>query len=139
MQFADATKLNGVVITSSPSPMPSARIAMCKPAVPLLQAMPYRRPASAAMPSSKALANGPRASESLASTCSTSSRSRGPIEGWARGIGRTAVCAMTSFPDDGRVDGSVLDADPLAELQQQVVPVPDRPELEGLPDRNPPI
>ena len=40
MLLVDAMKLKGVVMTSSPSPMASARRAMWRPAVPLLQATP---------------------------------------------------------------------------------------------------
>ena len=41
---------------------------MCRPAVPLEQAMPWRRPARAARPASNRGANGPRASTSLRRT-----------------------------------------------------------------------
>ena len=87
MQFADATKLNGVVMTSSPSAIPSARTTMWRPAVPLEQAIPSRRPASAATRASNRSVNGPIARDVLASTSLTSSISRGPMSGRASGIG----------------------------------------------------
>ena len=43
-QLADATKLKGVVITSSPRPMPSAFTARWSAAVPLLVAVAKRAP-----------------------------------------------------------------------------------------------
>ena len=43
-QFALARKVIGLVITSSPSFMPSANIAMCKPDVALLTATQYFAP-----------------------------------------------------------------------------------------------
>src|SRR5215218_8833890 len=49
MQLAEATKLNGVVTTSSPASTPAARIARWRPAVPLDTAEPRseREPARA--------------------------------------------------------------------------------------------
>src|SRR3989344_1505295 len=41
IQLADATKENGVVITSSPRPMPAATMARCRPAVPLETVQAY--------------------------------------------------------------------------------------------------
>src|SRR5919201_1854585 len=42
--LAEATKLNGLVTTSSPSPTPTARSARCNPAVPLETALAQRAP-----------------------------------------------------------------------------------------------
>ena len=39
MQLAEATKLNGVVMTSSPAPISAAQMHRCNPAVPLETAM----------------------------------------------------------------------------------------------------
>ena len=39
MQLVEATKLNGVVMTSSCGPMPNARMQRCNALVPLLTAM----------------------------------------------------------------------------------------------------
>ena len=66
---------------------------MCRPAVPLLQETPNRRPASAATASSNAAANGPRASTPLRGP-PTSSRSRSPIDGPARGTWRVPVSVI---------------------------------------------
>ena len=44
MQFALAAKVSGVVITSSPGPIPAARQAQCNAAVPLLTATAYLAP-----------------------------------------------------------------------------------------------
>jgi hypothetical protein len=43
-QLLEATKLKGVVTTSSPRPMPAATTARCRPAVPELTATAWRVP-----------------------------------------------------------------------------------------------
>ena len=110
-QLLLATKLKGVVITSSPGPMPRARTARCSPAVPLLTAMPWRRPASAATRSSNSAVNGPMASVPLVSTWLTSSCSSAPMFGCASGtlvvevgpvevgIGRAILPAVRALTD----------------------------------------
>ena len=104
-QLADATKLKGVVMTSSPSPIPSARTHRWSPAVPLEQATPSRRPAAAATPASNRCVYGPMASTSLRRTRETSSSSREPMSGLARGMlrpkGLMSVVAPSSEADTG--------------------------------------
>ena len=84
--MAEATKLNGVVMTSSPSPIPSAATHMWSPAVPLEHEIPW-----AASGERGDLGLEPRGvrteGEDVAGEdVSTSSCSRGPIDGLASGI-----------------------------------------------------
>src|ERR1700686_2964437 len=104
-QLADATKLNGVVITSSPSPIPAALMHRCRALVPELTATAKRVPAASAMAASKAANDGPRLSVGPLRTARTRSRSSAEISGDDRGIvaaerERARVAADTPFPSD---------------------------------------
>ena len=88
MQFADATKLVGVVITSSPLSMPAIRTARCRPAVPLETAVACAVPVNAAKSRSKRRRNGPSPSVPERRASSTSSSSRTPTSGAERPITR---------------------------------------------------
>ena len=85
-QFADATKLSGVVTTSSPALQPSARTARCSAAVPLDTATASSLPTQDAKSRSKRSSIGPKDSRPERSTSCTSSSSRGPTSGRASGI-----------------------------------------------------
>src|SRR6266545_104479 len=88
MQFAEATKLNGVVMTSSPSAMPEPLIARWRPAVPLLHATPKRRPAIADASASNSSTHGPIDSTPLRRTPTTASTSSSEMLGLAKGMAR---------------------------------------------------
>ena len=57
---AVAKKVNGLVITSSPGPMPKARSASTRASVPLATATAWRTPTQSAASASKARTLGPR-------------------------------------------------------------------------------
>ena len=59
IEFPLAMNVNGVVITSSPSPMPHASNAVCKAAVPEFTAIPYSAPTHSANFSSNSATFGP--------------------------------------------------------------------------------
>src|SRR3954463_15028612 len=88
MEFAVATKLSGLVMTSSPSLQPIALTPRWSAAVPLETATAYPPPP---IHSPKSCSNcssfGPRESEPERTTSSSSSSSRGPSSGRASGIG----------------------------------------------------
>ena len=86
-QLAEATKLNGLVITSSPGPQPSARTPRCRAAVPEETATASSTPSQAAKSRSKRSSTGPSDSRPERRTSSTSSSSRAPRSGLASGIG----------------------------------------------------
>jgi hypothetical protein len=78
-QLADAMKLNGVVMTSSPSPIPSARTIRCRADVPLLTATPCATPATAANPASNSGKRGPKLRCELLRTPRTADSSEASI------------------------------------------------------------
>src|SRR5690606_21104342 len=87
MQLALATKLKGVVITSSPGFTPAASSARCKPLVPELTPIPCRLPAKVVQERSKASTFGPIESVEECRTSLTASISTLVISGWERGMG----------------------------------------------------
>ena len=95
MQFADATKLVGEVITSSPGPTPASSAARCRPAVPLETAVAWRVPTNDAKSLSKRRRNGPSPSVPERRASSTSSSSRAPTSGAESPITRVGA-ALTS-------------------------------------------
>ena len=86
-QLAEATKLNGLVTTSSPAFQPRLRTARCRAAVPLDTAAAPRAPSQAANSRSKRSSIGPRDRRPERSTPTISSSSRVPTSGRASGIG----------------------------------------------------
>ena len=78
--------VNGVVITSSPGPMPFANMAKCPEVVPLFVAIAYFTPHILANSSSNLATSGPWAIIPDCMTLSTASLSSGPIWGFAIGI-----------------------------------------------------
>ena len=60
MASAVAKKVKGVVITSSPGPIPRARRDITRASVPELQPTAWRAPSQLAASSSKARTSGPR-------------------------------------------------------------------------------
>src|SRR5215210_1494279 len=85
-QFEEATKLSGVVTTSSPSPQPRARTPRWRAAVPLETATAKPSPSQVAKPCSNCSSFGPRESEPERTTSRSSCSSRGPRSGCASGI-----------------------------------------------------
>ena len=71
MQFADAAKVIGVVITLSPSLTPKANAHKCKAAVPLATATEYFAPIYFENASSKFLICGPWVKKSDFKVCTT--------------------------------------------------------------------
>ena len=82
-----ATKVIGVVITSSPGPIPLASSARCRADVPELTATAKRVPHSAANSASKASTSGPSTNAPLRITRATAASSSGA---------RAACCARRS-------------------------------------------
>src|ERR1700688_594352 len=78
MEPAVAMKLKGVVMTSSPSPMPAAKSDKIRASVPEAQPMANLEPSLAATSSSRSFTSGPRMkywdSKTWATACMTSSR-----------------------------------------------------------------
>ena len=74
-QLAEARKLFGEVHTREPGPMPSARQAMCRPAVALLTATACATPCSAAKLASKRGTSAPCVRNSERSTAVTAAMS----------------------------------------------------------------
>ena len=93
MQFAEATKLNGLVITSSPGPHPRRRTPRCSAVVPEETATASSTPTAAAKSLSKRAAIGPRLRRPDPMTSAISSSSRSPTSGRASGIGPESVTA----------------------------------------------
>ena len=85
-QLAEATKLKGLVRTSSPAPHPCSRTPRCSAAVPLETATASSTPSQAANSRSKRSPIGPSESRPERSTSTTSSSSRAPSSGLASGI-----------------------------------------------------
>ena len=73
MTFTDAAKVIGVVMTSSPAPMPSVTRAVCSPAVQELSASAPGAPRYAANSVSNRLVLGPVVIQSERSVSTTSS------------------------------------------------------------------
>src|SRR2546428_7676691 len=79
--------VNVGTITSSPGDNPSAAIATCRAAVPLLTATPRRRPQYAAQPCSKRSTNSPAEEiQPLLTHSVTYSSSRTPSDGSLTGL-----------------------------------------------------
>ena len=79
-QDAVATKVIGVVTTSSPGPTPRAAYAMCSAAVPDVQLTARCPPASSDTAFSNAVTAGPVVSQSPRSTAVTASMSASEID-----------------------------------------------------------
>src|SRR5450432_4022036 len=86
MQLVEATNENGVVITSSPGPIPAAIIAQCNPVVPDETPMPNRRPDNSAHAFSNSTILGPIESVEVCITSTTASISNCVISGEDKGI-----------------------------------------------------
>src|SRR5690349_22306162 len=86
MQFAEATKLNGEVITSSPAPTPRAIRHKCKAAVPLLTPTAKREPTDAATADSNSSSFGPQLRRPERKTAATASMSASEMSGFASEI-----------------------------------------------------
>src|SRR5271157_547205 len=86
MLFAVAIKVNGVVMTSSPFPMPFANNATCRAAVPELTAIAWSTPMYFLNESSNSFTFGPSAITPDFMTPMTPSISSWPIRGFAIGI-----------------------------------------------------
>src|SRR2546425_10422492 len=84
--LAEATKVKGDEISSSPSLRPCASIVRCRAAVPELTATAWATPHHAANSDSNFSTSGPCASCPLSRTASTARRSSSPISGAATGI-----------------------------------------------------
>src|SRR5579859_3675262 len=84
-QLAEATKLNGDVITSSPSPSSAALTHRCRPLVPLLTAIANRLPVTAQTACSNSGSLGPRLKVDPERTSSTAERSSAVISGLDKG------------------------------------------------------
>jgi len=82
----NATKLNGEVMTSSPSSTPAARTDRCSPAVPLEHADTCSTPTNPASAFSKSRRTGPSDSRPERITSSTSASSSGPSDGRESGM-----------------------------------------------------
>ena len=85
-QFAEAANESVDVITSSPGSIPAIRQSRWSPAVPLETAAAYGAPTRSATRRSNSSIVGPSDSRPERRTSSTSSSSRSPIHGFARGI-----------------------------------------------------
>src|SRR5918995_3761751 len=120
--LAVATKVKGLVITSSPSPQPSARTPRWSAAVPLETATASSTPSRAAKLRSNFSTFGPSETRPELSASSTSSRSRSPRSGCASGIGsltggrsvRAGLEGVLERIDQrlpGRLDDVLRDAD----------------------------
>src|SRR5215218_1695688 len=109
MQLAEATKLNGEVITSSPASTPAARIARWRPAVPLDTAETCAAPTKSASAPSKRPSVGPSDSRPERITSSTSASSSGPIAGRDSGM-RSVMRARAARmrPASARAVGSAV-------------------------------
>jgi hypothetical protein len=81
MDVAEDMKVNGVVITSSPEPIPNADKHMNKPLVPFATATARFRPIYAEKASSKAGNLGPNERSGLRNTAQTASISLSVISG----------------------------------------------------------
>jgi hypothetical protein len=86
MQLADATKLKGVVITSSPASIPAAMTHKCKAVVPLDTATAWRTPTNAATRLSNSSILGPILRCGVCNTATTASISFWLISGADIGI-----------------------------------------------------
>src|ERR1700709_1703063 len=93
MELAEATKVKGLVMTSSPRPQPSWRTPSCSAAVPRETATASSTPRYSAKARSKRSPIGPSESRPERRTSSTSSSSRAPISGLASGIGSNSLIA----------------------------------------------
>ena len=114
-QLEEATKLSGVVRTSSPLPHPSARTARCNAAVPLETATASGTPSQAAKSASKRGSIGPSESIPERSTSRTSSSSRSPSTGRASGrSGAVNSAAAAGRPRRRRAAGRRTRATPRA-------------------------
>jgi len=85
--LTEAMKVKGLVITSSPGPMPWASRARWRAVVPDEVAIAWRVPVRRVKASSKAATRGPWASIPDSSTASTPAFSSGPIHGRDMGMG----------------------------------------------------
>src|SRR5580700_9282355 len=97
MQLVEATKENGVVITSSPGLIPAATIIACSPAVPDETPTPCLRPAIFAHPFSNSSILGPMDKVEPCKTSMTASMSAGAISGCESGIEDMALGGMINF------------------------------------------
>jgi len=91
-QLVEATKLNGVVITSSPGPTPAASMAQCNPPVPDDTPTPWRRPATCAQASSNFSSLPPIVRVLVCNTSTTASISACVMSGWDKGMAVVCVC-----------------------------------------------
>ena len=104
MLFTEAMNVNGLVITSSPGPIPLARRARCSAVVPEDVARACLAPVRPAKASSKAATRGPCASMPESSTSSTACFSRSPIQGREIGIGGGCEVAGRSARSEASFD-----------------------------------
>ncbi len=79
-QFAEATKLIGVVSISSPGPRPAAAAAPCSAAVPLAKATAWRACTASASAASKRSTRGPWVMSGSRRAARTASTSAGSID-----------------------------------------------------------
>src|SRR5438105_1969406 len=105
--LAEATKENGLVITSSPSRTPAARSARCRPAVPLDTALASLAPTRAANARSNCMVHGPSDRRPERSTSTTARSSASPSAGRASGIASRAPAAEPDLDRGLRLDLAV--------------------------------
>ena len=98
---AEPTKVMSGIRTSSPSPMPSAIIAIDRASVPFGAKTPNGAPVSASSSREKASVSAPSVSQPLSTTCDTASRSASPSQGFTCGMsGLRSPCI--ALPSDTR-------------------------------------
>src|SRR5881275_58286 len=131
MTFTDAAKVIGVVMTSSPGPMPRVTRAVCSPAVQELSASAPGAATYAANSVSNRRVLGPVVIQSERSVSTTSSISSCPTSGGAKGrkLARRRRAsagagggaeAVTAIPPEARFSGKALMSCPQATVATRV-------------------